>query len=56
MEGVEGQRFKARHIKKETKLELPYEQLDASWISDNLRGVGGPYTPLTTLDESTGRC
>ena len=35
--------------------ELPYEQSDASWISDNLRGVGGPYTPLTTCDEPTGR-
>ena len=35
--------------------ELPYEQSDASWISNNLRRVGGPYTPLTTLDESIGR-
>ena len=35
--------------------ELPYKQSDTSWISNNLRRVGGPYTPLTTLDESTGR-
>ena len=35
--------------------ELPDKQANTSGISDNLRGMGGPYTPLTTCDEPTGR-
>ena len=35
--------------------KLPYEQLAASRISNNLGGVGCAYTIVTTPDKSAGR-